>query len=118
MSLTVREMTAAETGLIIDYFQKATPEFLETLGVDPTRLPPETLWRERMQGHVALPVEQRAAVLAVWLSDDRPVGFSTADKITFGEQANMHLHVIDPDRRHTALVLPASASPSIFISSG
>jgi hypothetical protein len=29
MELTVREMTASETGIIIGYFQKATPEFLE-----------------------------------------------------------------------------------------
>ena len=34
MTLTVREMTAAETDLIIDYFQNSTPEHLETLGVD------------------------------------------------------------------------------------
>jgi hypothetical protein len=29
MTLTVREMTLAETGMIIDYFQGATPEYLE-----------------------------------------------------------------------------------------
>jgi RimJ/RimL family protein N-acetyltransferase len=100
MTLTVREMTASETGIIIDYFQKATPEFLETLGVDPTRFPPEGLWRERMHGQLELPIERRAAVLVLWLSDERPVGFSTADKIVYGEQANMHLHVTDSGRRN------------------
>jgi len=39
-------------------------------------------------------------VLVIWLSDDQPIGFSTSDKIIYGEQANMHLHVIDPGRRH------------------
>jgi RimJ/RimL family protein N-acetyltransferase len=103
MTLTVREMTASETGIIIDYFQNATPEFLETLGVDPTRFPPENFWRERMLGQIDLPVERRATVLAVWLSDGRPVGFSTADKIRFGEQANMHLHVTESERRNTGI---------------
>ena len=103
MTLSVREMTASETGIIIDYFQKATPEFLETMGVDPTRFPPEGFWRERMQSQIALPIEQKAALLVLWLSDDRPVGFSTADKISFGEQANMHLHVTDPDRRNSGI---------------
>ena len=56
-----------------------------------------------MQRQIALPIEQRAAVLVLWLSDGRPVGFSTADKISFGEQANMHLHVIDPDRRNSGI---------------
>ena len=39
MTLTVREMAAAETDLIVDYFLNSTPEHLEMLGVDPTRLP-------------------------------------------------------------------------------
>jgi RimJ/RimL family protein N-acetyltransferase len=38
-------------------------------------------------------------VLVVWLSDDRPIGFSTSDKIAYGEQANMHLHVTEPELR-------------------
>jgi RimJ/RimL family protein N-acetyltransferase len=38
-----------------------------------------------------------------WLADDRPVGFSTSDKIRYGEQANMHLHVTDPERRNQGL---------------
>jgi RimJ/RimL family protein N-acetyltransferase len=42
-------------------------------------------------------------VLVIWLSDDQPVAFSTSDKIRFGEQANMHLHVVDPDRRHSGI---------------
>jgi RimJ/RimL family protein N-acetyltransferase len=100
MTLTIREMMGSEVDLIIEYFQKSTPEHLETLGVDPTRLPPVEGWRERLQRQCALPIDQRAMVLVAWLSDDRPIGFSTSDKISFGEQANMHLHVVDPERRH------------------
>ena len=100
MTLTVREMMATEVDLIIDYFQNATPEYLETLGVDPTRLLPTQAWRERFRREGELPFDQRSVVAVIWLSDDRPVGFSTSDKIRYGEQANMHLHVIEPGRRH------------------
>jgi RimJ/RimL family protein N-acetyltransferase len=100
MTLTVREMTAAETDLIVEYFLGSTPEHLEMLGVDPTRFPPAASWRERLRREIALPIEQRSLVLVLWLSDDQPIGFSTSDKIVYGEQANMHLHVIDPGRRH------------------
>jgi RimJ/RimL family protein N-acetyltransferase len=100
MTLTVREMTSSEVDVVIDYFQNSTPEYLDMLGVDPTRLPPPESWRERMRHDCTLPVDQRARVLVIWLSDDRPVGFSTCDKIIFGEQANMHLHVTDAERRH------------------
>jgi len=99
MTLTVREMTAAETDLIVEYFLGSTPEHLEMLGVDPTRFPPAASWRERLRREIALPIEQRSLVLVLWLSDDQPIGFSTSDKIVYGEQANMHLHVIDPERR-------------------
>ena len=100
MTLTVREMTADETDLIVEYFLNSTPEHLETLGVDPTRFPPAAGWRERLRREIALPIEHRSLVLVLWLSDDQPIGFSTSDKIVYGEQANMHLHVFDPGRRH------------------
>jgi RimJ/RimL family protein N-acetyltransferase len=31
--------------------------------------------------------------------DEQPIGFSSCDKIAFGEQANMHLHVTEPAQR-------------------
>jgi ribosomal protein S18 acetylase RimI-like enzyme len=103
MSLTVREMTLAETDLIIEYFHSSTPEHLETLGVDPTRLPNRESWRERLKQAYARPIEQRAEFSVIWLSDNRPVGFSSSDKIAYGEQANMHLHVIDPEQRRQGI---------------
>jgi len=99
----VREMRLDEVGLIIDYFHGATPEHLEMLGVDPTRLPEPARWRERYEREYALPYERRGMLLVVWELDGRPVGFSTADKIVFGRQANMHLHVVDPERRRSGL---------------
>jgi len=98
--ITVREMTLSEFEFVIEYFFKATPEFLETLGVDPSRLPAADSWRERFQREQAKPIEQRAWFVVIWLLNDRPLGFSTSDKITYGEQANMHLHVVDPGRRN------------------
>ena len=103
MALTVREMTGSEIDIIIDYFQNSTPEHLETLGVDPTRLPRPESWRERLRQRCALPVEQRAWCSWSGSTDDRPVGFSTADKILYGEQANMHLHVTEPERRQQGI---------------
>jgi RimJ/RimL family protein N-acetyltransferase len=100
MTLTVREMMLAETGMITDYFHGATAEYLEALGVDPTRLPPRESWPERFARECALPVEKRNALWVIWLSDDRAIGFSTSDKIVYGEQAGMHLHLTDPQRRN------------------
>lgn len=100
MTMAVREMTESEFEFVIEYFFRATPEFLETVGVDPTRLPTPDSWRERFRREQAKPIEQRAWLVVTWLKDSRPLGFSTSDKITYGEQANMHLHVVDPERRN------------------
>ena len=102
MTLTVREMMGSEVDFIIEYYQNATPEYLETLGIDPTRLQLGS-WREHLRRECSLPIDQKTRLLVVWLSGDRPVGFSTSDKIAFGEQANMHLHVTDAQRRHQGI---------------
>ena len=103
MALTVREMMGTEIDLIIEYFHRSTSEHLEILGVDPSRLPAAEGWRERFRRESMQPVERRAWIVLIWLLDDQPLGFSSSDKITYGEQANMHLHVIDPERRHRGI---------------
>jgi RimJ/RimL family protein N-acetyltransferase len=101
MTLNVRPMTLPETELVVEYFLGATPEHLETMGVDPTRLPSRATWHERLAHDFALPIEMRQAFQTIWLDDERAIGFSTTDKIVFGERANMHLHMIDADRRNS-----------------
>jgi RimJ/RimL family protein N-acetyltransferase len=103
MALTVREMAGSEFDIVIDYFQKATPEHLEVLGVDPSRLPTPEGWRERFERESTQPIERRGWMTVIWLLDDQPVGFSSSDKINYGEQANMHLHVTDPERRNQGI---------------
>jgi RimJ/RimL family protein N-acetyltransferase len=103
MDLDVREMRLDETGIIVDYFHSSTPEHLDTLGVDPTRLPDPARWRERFAAERAAPLAERSTFQLVWLIDGRVVGFSTVDRLRVGEQANMHLHIVEPDRRQAGL---------------
>lgn len=99
MTITVRLMTLPETAEIIAYFHTATPEHLEVLGVDPTRLAQATQWQRLYEQMFDQPVDQRSSLLMSWLYDDRFLGFSTADKIRIGQQANMHLHIVDASQR-------------------
>ena len=103
MSLVIREMAINEVGLIIDYFHGSTPEHLETLGVDPTRLPTRQDWRERYISEYGRPVQERSTILVIWQLDGVGIGFSTSDKIVYGEQAHMHLHVVDPPSRRSGI---------------
>lgn len=103
MEPVVRPIVAAESDLIIDYFHNATPEFLETMGVDPTRLPPRDPWRERYRRELELPDDKRTSIMLLWLVDGAPAGFSTASDIVYGEHAKMHLHVFEHDRRNSGI---------------
>jgi len=99
MKLAVRDMSVDETSLVIDYFHTATPEYLEMLGVDPTRLPPRAAWSARLRELFETPIAERWGYYLTWLVDDRAIGFSSCDRIVFGERANMHLHVSAADQR-------------------
>ncbi len=99
MSLEVRPMRPEETGFAIDYFHDATPEHLEMMGVDPTRMPPREVWRERLADQMRKPPRECSNFALLWLDDGKPVGFSTINAIKFGEQAFMHLHVVAPGQR-------------------
>jgi RimJ/RimL family protein N-acetyltransferase len=103
MSLVVREMPVDQVGLVADYFHNSTPEHLETLGVDPTRLPARRDWHARYDAEYEKPVQERSTLLVIWELDGVAVGFSTADKIVYGKQAHMHLHIIDPQHRGSGI---------------
>jgi RimJ/RimL family protein N-acetyltransferase len=99
MKLTVREMKLEEAGIIADYFHEATPEYLEMLGVDPTKVPEREKLLQRYAHECSLPRESRKQFIVVWILGDTPVGFSSADRIVFGREAYMHLHIFRPEHR-------------------
>jgi RimJ/RimL family protein N-acetyltransferase len=103
LGLNARLMTRDEIHLLIDYFHDSLPEHLETLGVDPTRLPKREAWHQRMLQEFSLPLHQRTNVLIAWLLREHVIGFSSADRIVFGDRANMHLHVTDMNQRRLGL---------------
>jgi RimJ/RimL family protein N-acetyltransferase len=59
--------------------------------------------RDWYEADCARPIQQRENYSLLWLLDDEIVGFSSTDQIRFGEQAFMHLHIVEPDRRRSEL---------------
>ncbi len=64
------------------------------MGVDPARMPPREEWRRRLAGELAKPARECTNFAVIWLDGGKPVGFSTINKIAFGDHAYMHLHVV------------------------
>ena len=68
------------------------------LGVDRGRLP--EVWRESLDHEFERPIEERQYYSLLWLIDDETVGFASTDRLRFGDQAFMHLHIVEPLRRN------------------
>jgi RimJ/RimL family protein N-acetyltransferase len=103
VNLDVREMALDETGLVIDYFHSSTPEHLEMMGVDATRLLAREAWTARLKDDYDLPITERQSLILIWRLDGRAVGFSRCDKIVVSSHANMHLHVVVPGLRQQGI---------------
>lgn len=97
--LSVRDMTLADVGIRIEYFHGASDGHLRTLGVDRSLLPDRQAWRAFYEEDHARPLHQRANFSLVWELDGQPVGFSSTDRIIFGQEAFMHLHIVDASLR-------------------
>ena len=96
-------MRPDEVHLRIDYFHDASDEYLRMLGVDRSRLAPREAWLAAYEDEFAQPVEKRTTFTLVWELDNEAVGFSSADRIVFGQEAFMHLHVVRPELRRLGL---------------
>src|ERR1700728_287565 len=103
MQLIVREMQLSEVDIRINYFHDASDEYLRMLGVDRALLPTRHAWRAFYEEDCARPIQHRVNYSLVWECNGVVVGFSSTDRIDFGNEAFMHLHILAARRRSTGL---------------
>ena len=99
MNYNLREMRLPETKLKIRYFREADTGFLRGMGVDREKLPSEEEWFQLLEEDFARPLEQRQFYYLIWEADEIPIGHCNVNKIVYGQQAHMHLHIWRPDHR-------------------
>jgi RimJ/RimL family protein N-acetyltransferase len=98
--LAVRPMDRHGALLAVDYFHDATDEHLTRMGVDRALLPDRRAWLRAFEADEQRHPAERSSYGIVWELDGVVVGFSRTERIRFGEQAFMHLHILrSPDRR-------------------
>ena len=104
--LRVREMARHELARRVDYFHDATDEHLARMGVDRARLPDRADWLRTHEQEWGRPLREKTSVFLAWTLDEEVVGFSSADRIAWGEHCWMHLHILDAGRRGRGLGAP------------
>jgi RimJ/RimL family protein N-acetyltransferase len=96
-------MSLQDVEFRIRYFHEASDQYLTSLGVDRKLLPNPATWRAFHERDCELPPAERENYALLWELDDHPVGFSSLDRIVFGAQAFMHLHIVDESSRRRGL---------------
>jgi RimJ/RimL family protein N-acetyltransferase len=69
------------------------------MGVDLSKIPAEDEWREMLSEQIKTPLEKKKSYCIIWEIDNTPIGHSNINKILFGEEAFMHLHIWHQDER-------------------
>jgi [ribosomal protein S5]-alanine N-acetyltransferase len=103
--LSVREINESDFENIIDYFLNADKNFLLAMGVDESKLPERQEWLKLLSDEFELPVKKKKLYYIIWLLNDEPLGHSNINKIIFGEEAYMHLHMWHPEKRQKGIGL-------------
>lgn len=101
--LSIREIEEVDFENIIDYFLKADKNFLLGMGVDPSKLPEKEKWLDLLLQDYQEPFEKKKFCYVIWLQNKIPIGHSNINKIIFGEEAYMHLHIWDTGRRQKGI---------------
>jgi RimJ/RimL family protein N-acetyltransferase len=91
--LSVREIQKSDIDFIVQYWLSADKAFLEGIGVDLNKMPAEEEWRKMLAEQLSQPFKEKKSYCIIWLIDDTPAGHSNVNKIIFGKQAFMHLHL-------------------------
>lgn len=105
MNISVREMEKGDIELIVDYFSKADAAFLNGMGADKRKLPDRTDWIRKLNRAFEAPMAEKEIYYVIWMIDGRAAGHSNIDKINFGSNARMHLHLWDGSTRKKGLGL-------------
>src|SRR5438045_7434412 len=89
--------------LMLDYFYKADDSFLRGMGVDRLKLPNRDEWLDALLVDHERPDDERERFYLLWIFGREKVGHSSINKIVFGTQSFIHLHLWKAQLRRAGL---------------
>lgn len=98
-SMFVRELTAEDIEPLIQYWFKDDEAFWLGMGVDVSLIPPYDVWKKILTEHMQQPYHEKQSYCMIWVLNGEPIGHSNVNKIIFGNEAYMHLHIWKPEVR-------------------
>ncbi|HET9744103.1 MAG TPA: GNAT family protein [Chitinophagaceae bacterium] len=91
--LSVREIQHHDIQPLSDYWFQSDPEFLVNMGVDLSKIPVREKWEQMLEQQIRQSYREKQSYCIIWLLENEPIGHSNINRIIFGEEAYMHLHI-------------------------
>ncbi|UII30476.1 GNAT family N-acetyltransferase [Fulvivirga ulvae] len=99
MTLSVREIKKRDISLVLDYWFNLSRDHLEKMGADIKRMPARHKMSDMLATNIALPFERKSSYALIWMVKREEIGHSNVNKIIYGKEAYMHLHLWDQEKR-------------------
>jgi RimJ/RimL family protein N-acetyltransferase len=93
MNVSVREITQQDIPLITQYWLEADATFMQGMGVDMSKMLTKKQWHEMLSEQLSQPYNEKKSYCIIWQLNGKAIGHSNVNKIIFGEEAYMHLHL-------------------------
>ncbi|MGE4133341.1 MAG: GNAT family N-acetyltransferase [Bdellovibrionales bacterium] len=87
----IRSLELADIPMLIKYWYHSPPGFIESIGVDPTKLGSPVEFEAFMRGRLELPDEKRAGVAILY--NGEPVGQHSINPLVEGDHGIFHAHI-------------------------
>jgi RimJ/RimL family protein N-acetyltransferase len=97
--LSVREINKDDIDLITQYWTTADDKFLVNMGVDLNKMPAKEFWCQMLSEQLSQSYEEKKSYCIIWQVNGKAIGHSNVNKIIFGEEASMHLHIWNAEFR-------------------
>ena len=98
-TLTVRELEQKDVRMIADYWFTATPEYLNNMGVDTTKMPSREDFTAMLATQLTLPYNEKKGYAVIWEVNGKSIGHSNLNPVEYGDHGYMHLHIWQPEYR-------------------
>jgi RimJ/RimL family protein N-acetyltransferase len=99
--LTVREIQHQDIKPITDYWYNASAEYLNSMGADINKFPDRSQWEAMLELQLTQSYPEKLAYCIILEKDGNAIGHTNTNKIVFGQEAYMHLHIWQPENRQT-----------------
>lgn len=105
-NLSVRELRAGDIDALATYWLTADRAYLQGMGVDISKMPKREEWQQMLQEQLSTPLKEKKSYALIWEVDGKAVGHSNINKIVYGREAYMHLHLWSPEVRKKGYGVP------------